>query len=91
MNGRINILTQRKRYLKKILASFTVYSVMPDDAAQMMEKANKRASGVGRIFSWFIGSNEKLEDAAELYTNAANKYKMDKECIIPLLGSLLAS
>jgi alpha-soluble NSF attachment protein len=53
---------------------------MSSDANDMMNKAEKRASGVGRLLSWFTGNTEKLEDAAELYTAAANKYKMDKEC-----------
>ena len=53
---------------------------MSSDASDIMNKADKRASGVGRLLSWFTGSTEKLEDAAELYTSAANKYKMDKEC-----------
>lgn len=50
------------------------------DAAQMMEKANKKASGAGGILSWFTGTNDNLDEAAELYTSAANKFKMDKEC-----------
>ena len=44
------------------------------EASALLAKADKKAT----TFGWF-GSN-KFEDAAELYTKAANSFKLAKRC-----------
>jgi len=42
-------------------------------------KADKAASGAGGGFSLFGGKTEKWENAADLYTQAANAFRMQKQ------------
>jgi alpha-soluble NSF attachment protein len=44
-----------------------------------MFKADKAASGAGGGFSLFGGRAEKWENAADLYTQAANAFRMSKQ------------
>lgn len=45
------------------------------EAQELVAKADKKATSS----SWFFGGN-KYEEAAELYTNAGNIFKMAKRC-----------
>lgn len=45
------------------------------EAQELVAKADKKATSS----SWFFGGN-KYEEAAELYTKAANIFKMAKRC-----------
>lgn len=52
---------------------------MSGEADQMMAKADKKASSSGGMSSWFSGGvTPRYEEAAELYTGAANQYRLAK-------------
>ena len=52
---------------------------MSGEADQMMAKADKKATSSGGMSSWFSGgSASRYEEAAELYTSAANQYRLAK-------------
>lgn len=42
-------------------------------------QADKAAAGAGGGFSFFGGKTEKYENAADLYTQAANAFRMQKQ------------
>lgn len=44
-----------------------------------MKQADKAAQGAGGGFSFFGGRTEKWESAADLYTQAANAFRMQKQ------------
>jgi hypothetical protein len=61
--------------LQKKLFNSIEFNVMSErEALALLAKADKKAT----TFGWF-GSN-KFEDAAELYTKAANSFKLAKRC-----------
>lgn len=52
---------------------------MSGEADVMMAKADKKASSSGGMSSWFSGGmTSRYEEAAELYTSAANQYRLAK-------------
>jgi len=52
---------------------------MAQDPRALLQKADKAASGAGGGFSLFGGRAEKWENAADLYTQAANAFRMQKQ------------
>ena len=50
-------------------------------------KADKAAQGAGGGFSFFGGRSEKYENAADLYTQAANAFRVQKQGVLPLTPS----
>jgi len=52
---------------------------MAQDPRALLQKADKAASGAGGGFSFFGGRAQKWEDAAELYTQAANAFRVQKQ------------
>ncbi|PSK60370.1 vesicular-fusion protein sec17-like protein [Elsinoe australis] len=51
---------------------------MAQDPRALLQKAEKAAQGAGGGFSFFGGRTEKWENAVELYTQAANAFRMQK-------------
>ncbi|KAK3056319.1 vesicular-fusion protein S17 [Extremus antarcticus] len=51
---------------------------MAQDPRALLQKADKAASGAGGGFSLFGGKTQKYEEAVELYTQAANAFRMQK-------------
>lgn len=45
----------------------------------LLQKADKAAQGAGGGFSLFGGRQEKWENAADLYTQAANAFRVQKQ------------
>ncbi|MCJ1338369.1 vesicular-fusion protein S17 [Bachmanniomyces sp. S44760] len=52
---------------------------MAQDPRALLQKADKAAQGAGGGFSLFGGRTEKYENAAELYIQAANSFRMQKQ------------
>lgn len=52
---------------------------MAQDPRVLLQKADKAAQGAGGGFSLFGGRGEKWEAASELYTQAANAFRMQKQ------------
>jgi len=52
---------------------------MAQDAAKALERANKALESIGTGFSFFSRKSEKYENAADLYIQAANAFRMAKE------------
>ncbi|KAF2090354.1 vesicular-fusion protein Sec17 [Saccharata proteae CBS 121410] len=52
---------------------------MAQDPRALLQKADKAASSAGSGFSLFGGRTEKYENAADLYTQAANAFRMQKQ------------
>ncbi|GAB7355693.1 hypothetical protein MBLNU459_g6396t1 [Dothideomycetes sp. NU459] len=52
---------------------------MAQDPRALLQKADKAAQGAGSGFSFFGGRGEKWENAVELYTQAANAFRMQKQ------------
>jgi len=52
---------------------------MAQDPRALMQKADKAAAGAGGGFSLFGGRQEKWENAADLYTQAANAFRMQSQ------------
>ncbi|ERF75783.1 vesicular-fusion protein sec17 [Endocarpon pusillum Z07020] len=52
---------------------------MAQDPRALMQKADKAASSASGGFSMFGGRTEKWENAADLYTQAANAFRMQKQ------------
>lgn len=48
---------------------------MSEAARQLLEQAEKKRSTRASIFSWITGSPDRYEECAQLYTDAANKFK----------------
>jgi hypothetical protein len=46
------------------------------EAQELIAKADKKSTSS----SWFFGANAKYEESADLYTKAANIFKMAKRC-----------
>ncbi|PSS19986.1 hypothetical protein M430DRAFT_138032 [Amorphotheca resinae ATCC 22711] len=51
---------------------------MAQDPRALLQKADKAAAGAGSGFSFFGGRQEKWENAADLYTQAANAFRLQK-------------
>ncbi|CRL31075.1 NSF attachment protein [Penicillium camemberti] len=51
---------------------------MTQDPRVLLQKADKALSGASGGFSWFGGRAEKYESAADLYTQAANAFRVQK-------------
>ncbi|KGO46965.1 Tetratricopeptide-like helical [Penicillium expansum] len=56
---------------------------MTQDPRVLLQKADKALSGASGGFSWFGGRAEKYESAADLYTQAANAFRVQKMSEIP--------
>ena len=54
-------------------------------------QADKALAGAGGGFSFFGGRTEKFENAADLYTQAANAFRMQKQGGLPRRCSLKRS
>ncbi|MCJ1317650.1 hypothetical protein MMC15_002975 [Xylographa vitiligo] len=52
---------------------------MAQDPRALLQKADKALAGAGGGFSFFGGKTEKFENAADLYTQAANAFRMQKQ------------
>ncbi|MCJ1388442.1 vesicular-fusion protein S17 [Xylographa bjoerkii] len=52
---------------------------MAQDPRALLQKADKALAGAGGGFSFFGGRTEKFENAADLYTQAANAFRMQKQ------------
>ncbi|EEY15480.1 vesicular-fusion protein S17 [Verticillium nonalfalfae] len=52
---------------------------MAQDPRALLQKADKQLSSAGGGFSFFGGREEKYQDAAELYLQAANAFKMARQ------------
>jgi len=52
---------------------------MAQDPRALLQRADKAASGAGGGFSLFGGRQEKFENAADLYTQAANSFRMQNQ------------
>ncbi|CZR52788.1 vesicular-fusion protein SEC17 [Phialocephala subalpina] len=52
---------------------------MAQDPRALMQKADKAAAGAGGGFSLFGGRGEKWENAADLYTQTANAFRMQNQ------------
>lgn len=55
---------------------------MAQDPRVLLQKADKAAQGASGGFSLFGGRGEKWEAAADLYTQAANAFRMQKQSMI---------
>ncbi|KAJ5688767.1 Tetratricopeptide-like helical [Penicillium macrosclerotiorum] len=51
---------------------------MSQDPRVLLQKADKALSGASGGFSWFGGRTEKYENASDLYTQAANAFRVQK-------------
>ncbi|KAJ5759515.1 Tetratricopeptide-like helical [Penicillium odoratum] len=51
---------------------------MTQDPRVLLQKADKALSGASGGFSWFGGRTEKYENAADLYSQAANAFRVQK-------------
>ncbi|KAJ5720460.1 vesicular-fusion protein sec17 [Penicillium malachiteum] len=51
---------------------------MAQDPRALLQKADKALSGASGGFSWFGGRTEKYESAADLFTQAANAFRVQK-------------
>ncbi|KAL8734723.1 MAG: hypothetical protein Q9181_003112 [Wetmoreana brouardii] len=52
---------------------------MAQDPRALLQKADKAAQSAGGGFSFFGGRTDKYENAADLYTQAANAFRMQKQ------------
>ncbi|KAL1297532.1 hypothetical protein AAFC00_006104 [Neodothiora populina] len=52
---------------------------MAQDPRALLQKADKAAASAGSGFSFFGGKTDKYENAVELYTQAANAFRMQKQ------------
>lgn len=55
------------------------------DPRALLQKADKAAAGASGGFSFFGGRTEKWENAADLYSQAANAFrvqKLSKSCLL---------
>ena len=52
---------------------------MSQDPRLLLQKAQKAESGASGGFSLFGGKAEKWENAADLYTQAANAFRLQKQ------------
>ncbi|KAL8869286.1 MAG: hypothetical protein Q9174_004384 [Haloplaca sp. 1 TL-2023] len=52
---------------------------MAQDPRALLQKADKAAQSAGGGFSFFGGRSDKYENAADLYTQAANAFRMQKQ------------
>jgi len=57
---------------------------MAGDPRALLQKADKAASGAGSGFSLFGGRAEKWENAADMYTQAANAFRVQKQSKYPV-------
>ncbi|KAF7549320.1 hypothetical protein G7Z17_g6456 [Cylindrodendrum hubeiense] len=54
---------------------------MAQDPRALLQKATKTLQGAGSGFAFFGGREEKYQDAADLFTQAGNAFKMQKQNI----------
>lgn len=54
---------------------------MAQDPRALLQKAQKTLQGAGSGFSFFGGREDKYQEAADLFTEAANAFKMQKQNI----------
>ncbi len=52
---------------------------MAQDPRALLQKADKVAQGASGGFNLFGGRTEKWESAADLYTEAANQFRVQKQ------------
>ncbi|KAI5370102.1 Putative NSF attachment protein [Septoria linicola] len=52
---------------------------MAQDPRALLQKADKQAQSASGGFSFFGGKTQKLEEAVELYTQAANAFRLQKD------------
>ncbi|KAI9833371.1 MAG: vesicular-fusion protein S17 [Phylliscum demangeonii] len=52
---------------------------MSQDPGALLQRAEKALQGAGGGFSFFSGRQEKYENAADLYSQAANAFRMQKQ------------
>jgi hypothetical protein len=52
---------------------------LPQNELSNKAQAEKAAAGAGGGFSFFGGRQEKWENAADLYTQAANAFRLQKQ------------
>ena len=52
---------------------------MTADPRALLQKADKAAAGAGGGFSFFGGRAEKWENTADLYTQAGNAFRVQKQ------------
>ena len=52
---------------------------MAQDPRLLLQQADKAAKGATGGFSFFGGKQEKWENAADLYTQSANAFRMQKQ------------
>jgi alpha-soluble NSF attachment protein len=57
---------------------------MAQDPRLLLQKADKAAQGATGGFSFFGGRTEKWENAADLYSQAANAFRMQKQSKYPI-------
>lgn len=61
------------------VSSLILSDKMSGEADAMMAKADKKATSSGGMSSWFSGGmTSRYEEASELYTTAANQYRLAK-------------
>ena len=60
-------------------------SSMAQDPRLLLQKADKAAQGATGGFSFFGGRTEKWENASDLYSQAANAFRMQKQSTFPFL------
>jgi hypothetical protein len=84
ISHKIAIMAQDPRALLQKVG-FYPSTPLPDELSLTTSKADKAASGAGGGFSLFGGRQEKWENAADLYTQAANAFRMQKQSI-PTVG-----
>lgn len=58
---------------------------MGTEADQLKLQADKQLASAGSGFSFFGGREEKYQDAADLYIQAANAFRMQKQSRFPML------
>ena len=72
-------ISDPQRDTNRTTARTIVDSTAMSEADSLMAKADKKAASSGGMSSWFGGGmTSKYEEAAEMYTRAANQYKLSK-------------
>lgn len=61
------------------------------DPRALLQKADKAAAGASGGFSLFGGRTEKWENAADLYSQAANAFRVQKLSMLKILPSQVAA
>lgn len=66
----------------------TTRGIANDVSHSASNQADKALSGASGGFSWFGGRSEKYENAADLYTQAANAFRVQKMSEPPRVATL---